>query len=288
MSSVSALDICANCGKGEEESGKLQKCAACNLVKYCSRECQAAHRPQHKKACKKRASEIYDEKLFKEGEPDECPICFQPCPIGSHQTFESCCGKLICNGCVYAMKASEGGGDLYPCAFCRTPPASSYEENIKRLNKLMNKGNGEAFATLGGSYADGDLGLPQDDHKANELYLKAGELGSHNGYYNLGVSYDIGKGVEVDKKKAKHYYELAAMMGSVSARHNLGIMELKVGNHHRALKHYTIAAKAGNKGSLSAVKVGFMSGFVTKEEYANTQRAYQKAQDDMKSDMRDE
>ena len=48
---------CANCGKGEDSSIKLKACAACKLVKYCNRECQIAHRPQHKKACKKRAAE---------------------------------------------------------------------------------------------------------------------------------------------------------------------------------------------------------------------------------------
>ena len=30
--------LCANCGKGEEESHKLKSCTACKLVKYCNRE----------------------------------------------------------------------------------------------------------------------------------------------------------------------------------------------------------------------------------------------------------
>ena len=129
MSSISAPNnICANCGKGEENCSKLQKCGACLSVKYCSAECQKAHRPQHKKECKKRAAELYqlmsilyDEKLFKEVEPEECPICFQPLPIGNHQTFKSCCGKILCDGCTYAMEMREGkdGADL--CAFCRIP-----------------------------------------------------------------------------------------------------------------------------------------------------------------------
>ena len=55
---------CANCGKGEDESNKLKACTACKLAKYCSRECQIAHRPQHKKECKKRAAELHDEELL--------------------------------------------------------------------------------------------------------------------------------------------------------------------------------------------------------------------------------
>ena len=91
----------------------------------------------------------------------------------------------------------------------------------------------------------------------------------------------------MDKKKAKHFYELAAMNGDVVARYNLGCMEGMAGNHHRAYKHYIIAAKAGYKPSLDNMKVGYKRGIVTKDEYANTLRAYQERQNEMKSDDRD-
>ena len=60
---VDSLSMCANCGKGEEESGKLKSCNACKEVQYCNRDCQLAHCPMHKKACKKRAAELHEEKL---------------------------------------------------------------------------------------------------------------------------------------------------------------------------------------------------------------------------------
>jgi len=41
----------------------------------------------------------------------------------------------------------------------------------------MDKGNDEAFHQLAGYYAAGTNGMPQNWIKANELYLKAGELG---------------------------------------------------------------------------------------------------------------
>ena len=93
--------------------------------------------------------------------------------------------------------------------------------------------------------------------------------------------------MEIDKKKAKHYYELAAMNGDIQARNNLGCMEGQAGNHHRAFKHCLISARAGDKMSLDAVKKGYMAGYVTKEEYANTLREYQKSQDEMNSEARD-
>ena len=144
--------ICANCGKGEESSGDLKACTACKLVKYCNRECQIAHRPQHKRDCKKRAAELYDKQLFKEPPPrEECPICMLPLPLDG-STFHPCCGKLICDGCIYAMtiegvRKGTKKEEMGMCAFCRTLRPISNEEKVKRLKGQMEKDN--AMACLG-------------------------------------------------------------------------------------------------------------------------------------------
>ena len=281
--------ICANCGKGEESSGDLKACTACQMVKYCNRDCQIAHRPQHKKACKKRAAELNDEQLFKEPPPrEDCPICMLPLPLDAFQVvYKSCCGKDICNGCIYTMRET-GSKNMKLCPFCKTPPPRSNEEQNERLNKLMEKGNNaNAFNQLASYFRKGIRGMPQDWAKYNELLMKAGELGCAGAYYNLGCSYHAGRGVEIDKKKAKHYWELAAMNGSVQARNNLGAVEYEAGNHQRAFKHLILAASAGYKDSLGMIKHGYTGGHVTEEEYANTLRDYQKSQDEMKSDARD-
>ena len=62
---TNAMLFCANCGKGEEGANSLKVCTACKMVKYCNVACQKAHRPQHKKDCKKRAAELRVESLFK-------------------------------------------------------------------------------------------------------------------------------------------------------------------------------------------------------------------------------
>ena len=285
----SDVQICAACSK-EGNSDDMNTCNKCQSVKYCNAACKKKHRKKHKKACEehiRRAAELRDEKLFKDHPPkDECPICFLPMPNNVNQvSFKACCGKMICNGCIHAMKMSEGK-DL--CAFCRTPPAISQKEDIKRIKKLMKKGNGDAFNFLAFLYAHGRKGLSRDYQKSNELYLKAGELGCVEGYHNLGNSYYNGRGVVMDEKKAKHYYELAAMMGSVNARHNIGALEFEADDHRRAMKHFMIAARAGYELSLKNVNRGFMKGMVTKDECANTLRAYQKSQDEMKSKERDQ
>ena len=73
------------------------------------------------------------------------------------------------------------------CPFCKTPPANSDEEEVKRVMKLMEKGSADAFINLAGHYADGTYGLPQNPAKANELYLKVGELGCAGAYFNFWV-----------------------------------------------------------------------------------------------------
>ena len=109
-SATTIIKCCANCGKEEDEDINLKACVACKLVKYCNRECQIAHRPQHKKNCKKRSAELHDKKLFEDPPPpDDCPICFLPLPDTHQRSFRPCCGKLICDGCDCAVVAKDMG-----------------------------------------------------------------------------------------------------------------------------------------------------------------------------------
>ena len=173
-------------------------------------------------------------------------------------------------------EARQRGGESGLCAFCRTPAATSDEEENERIKKMAESGNAEAIYNIGNYHFEGAFGFPLDLAKANELYLRAGELGCAEAYFNLGNSYNFGRGVEVDEKKAKHYYELAAMNGDVAARYNLGCLEERAGGYDRAFKHFILSARDGDKDSMNVVKEGFMKRYVAKEEYANTLRAFQK------------
>ena len=294
----STLSICANCGKGEEASGDLKSCASCKMVKYCSRDCQIAHRPQHKRECKRRAAELHDEKLFKDHPPTkDCPICMVPLPIDGEnkEIFKTCCGKTLCTGCQIVMtrEAKKKGKKFEEnlCAFCRKPEYKTTDDLMKRLKGHIDKGNTDAICFLGCMYIRGLYGLPQDYRKANELFLQAGEMGCASAYYNLGRSHEKGLGVEIDIKKAKYYFESAAMMGDVQARCLLGAHEIdeeaSIQSIHRSQKHFMVAARAGHTIALDVVKRGFIRGHVTKDEYAQTLRAYKKRYDEMKSDARD-
>ena len=237
---------CASCGKAD---ANLKLCKSCKLVKYCGVECQRAHRPAHKKACKEKARELFDLQLFAQPQQrEDCPICMITLSYDDREfVYMPCCGKTICIGCEYSLIREQ-------CPFCNTAMPTSSEEIIKRLSERIEKYNDpEAMKSFGSYYRDGFYGLQVDKSKAVELWKRASELGSAAGHCNLGYSYDYGEGVNINKKKAVHHYQIGAMMGSVFARFNLAGTELNNENYQRAMKHFMIAAKCGHKDSLGTV-----------------------------------
>jgi TPR repeat protein len=285
--STNDTSTCANCGKGEESVGDLKACTACKMVKYCNRDCQISHRLQHKKACKKRAAELHDEELFKQPPPaEDCPICMLLLPsLHTGCKYKTCCGKIICSGCIHAVEKRDGTG---LCPFCRTPAPTSDKEVAERTKKRTEIGDAEAMHNLGGCYFEGLYGLPQDRAMALELWHQAADLENATSCYSIAAAYDLGNGVGRDEKKSNHYCELAAMGGDETARHNLGVSELHAGNMSRALKHFMIAAGVGYNDSLENIKVIFMNGEATKDDYAKALQAYQAYLVEIKSAQRDE
>ena len=94
-------------------------------------------------------AETADTDLFAPiAEKEECPLCLIPLPLTESEiVFMPCCGKTICNGCIYksTIIAIENGIQKHEakCAFCRQPSnASSY---IKQLKKLMKKNIPNAY-----------------------------------------------------------------------------------------------------------------------------------------------
>ena len=281
---------CAACGDSDDGGGSLKACAACNLVKYCNKSCQVAHWPAHKKACKERVAELFDEKLFKQPPPNEdCPICYLRLPIDLGQSMhQSCCGKMLCCGCVHAHEAAAADTEKYKCVFCRTEAYSSDEEDNERLKKRVEANDAQAMVNLGNYYQFGNSGLRQDNAKALELFHKSAELGFHCAHSNLSFYYrQNGDIVGKDTRKATYHAQLAAMAGNVHARYNLGCDEYNAGNMDRACKHWMISANVGCDLSMKLVQKGCKSGFVTKDDYAKTTRAYGISIDEMKSDDRD-
>ena len=272
------MAMCAACGKG---SNDLKTCVACMAVKYCGVICQKAHRPSHKKECKQLAREIFDEALFKQPVPEECPICFLPLPLSPVETqYQACCGKIICQGCLHCMLSVESSN--CPCPFCRIPYPPSEKEALRKLYQRIDIDDPEAYFVLGGQYFCGQKGLKKNKKKALELWQRACELGSLEAHYIVG-QFEEAENVE----KAKYHYEYSAKGGYVMARKSLGFLEMRIGNIDRATKHWLIAASSGSVIALNKIREGFVEGFVTKDEFETVLRAHKDSTDEMKSDQRD-
>ena len=138
---------CASCGIVKVDEVQLsKKCPACDLVQYCSIECQREHKPQHKRACEKRAAELREEILFNHPEGShlgDCPICLLPLPLDCTKSrIMSCCYKKVCNGCAYANDIRELKESLeHTCPFCRRPfprsEAAAYMNVMKRVKVMV-------------------------------------------------------------------------------------------------------------------------------------------------------
>ena len=279
---------CASCGIAAIDDVKLKLCdGGCDLVKYCSNECQENHREKHEAACKKRMAELRDNDLF--DQPDsshlgECPICCLPLSIDPRKSrMMPCCCKIVCKGCDYAnVKRECEQGLRHRCAFCREPAPKSLKEHNKRVMERIKKNDPVAMTQMGKKhYNEGDYG------KSLEYHKKAVELGDATAHACLGFLYYKGLGVEKDEEKAVHHLEQAAIGGHPAARGGLAAYEMENGRLERAAKHWIIAANLGNNNSLQEVKELFVRGIVSKEEYAAALRGYQAAVDATKSAERD-
>ena len=282
---------CAGCGVKEDDGIKLKRCTACYLVRYCSVKCQKDHRPQHKKACKKRAAELRDEILFKQPESThlgDCPICCLPLPLVlGESTMYTCCSKSICDGCAYANTLSNRNdvGKVFSCPFCRTSmEGEDEEENHRRKMKRIEANDPATMIHVGTTkhYRNGDY------KGAFELWTKAADLGDAEAHYKLACLYAKGEGVEKDEKKYVNHSEKAAIGGHPIARHNLAQIEAKHGRLDRAVKHWTIASNLGYDYSLEVLRENFRRGLVSEEEFEAALRGNQAANDATKSWEREE
>ena len=302
-SDADTLGICANCGK----EGANNTCNKCKMVKYCNAACKKKHRHKHKEDCeahlkhlaelqeeeRRLAAELHYEQLFKQPPPinDDCPICFQRLSfLDTGRRYKSCCGKIICSGCVYAVVQRTKKTAMPLCPFCRTPTPTTDKMYIEMIKSRVDAGDTRAINNLGSYYSNGAYSLPQDHAKAFELYHRAAELDSTEVNNFLGNAYCNGNGVERDINKANHYWEKGAMEGCPYSRFMLGIIEKTAvqGNMDRSIKHFMIAVADGHNGSLKEIKQLFSQGHVTKDEYTEALRAYQKYLDEVKSSQRDE
>jgi tetratricopeptide (TPR) repeat protein len=191
-----------------------------------------------------------------------------------------CCGKNICRGCVHSCRQSGNR----KCPFCNSDRSSkTLEEQVEDLMKRVEANDATSICLLAYCCYKGLNGFQQDHLKAIEQYTRAAELGFSKAHINLAEIYHEGG----DKKKARFHYEAAAMAGNEVARCIVGIHEYNSGNIERAVKHWTIAASAGEYDAMNYLRTSFEEGYVSRESIDSTLGAYNNSCVEMRSEARD-
>ena len=119
-------------------------------------------------------------------------------------------------------------------------------------------------------YERGD-GVFQSYTRALEMYICAAELGNPNAYAIIGNYYRQGKGVEQDKSKTLEYLKVAAKKGSIEAARG----NVRNGNFDKGMKHWRVAASAGDQESMDDLMKAYKAKLLSKEELTQTLRAFQ-------------
>jgi TPR repeat protein len=141
-------------------------------------------------------------------------------------------------------KALESGGNKAAEALfelgnvCLVRRGDYEKEAFKYYKAALNLGYVNALNNLGICYEKG-LGVPVDRQKALECFQNAASLGSATGYANLGRYYQYGYGVvEKNPKKARELYEQAVEKGTDSIMVWMGLIALyKDEDREKAMKY---------------------------------------------------
>eukprot|EP00985_Skeletonema_marinoi_P016657 scaffold8993_cov207-Skeletonema_marinoi.AAC.13 len=170
------------------------------------------------------------------------------------------------------------------CPFCRHPlPATTAEAKANQM-KRIEVNDPAAIRQMGV-----DCCKKMKFDTAFQYLTKAAELGDIVAHYLLSVMHKNGEVGEKDEIKRVYHLEEAAIGGHPEARYELGMIEFGIGMERmdRAIKHWMIGANLGDEQSVTALKLGYPTGFVMKKDLAAALRAYQAAVDGMKSPDRE-
>ena len=109
-----------------------------------------------------------------------------------------------------------------PSVWAQAAPAA----DIKELRAKAEHEDLEAQNALGNAYTNALLGVKVDYAEAYRWYLQAAEKGFAPAQFNLGLAFELGRGMPADDRQAFKYYLMAAEQGFAAAQFNVGNMHL--------------------------------------------------------------
>jgi len=143
---------------------------------------------------------------------DGCPKCGAKWGVNGRDAdrhFATCCGAYLCASCAPAASIDPA------CPVCGAPPPATREENAVRLRSLVDADHPAGTREMARLFDTGDGGRLPSHTEAFRLHRCAAELGNVPAMVEVGIAYEAGRGVGVDKRKACRAYGLAADRGDV-------------------------------------------------------------------------
>jgi hypothetical protein len=122
----------------------------------------------------------------------------------------------------------------------------------------------EAISFLGDAYRDGQMGLVKSDKKAAKIWKRAVELGNVDAMVDLGLSYEQGLGVKLDKKKAERLYRAAADRGDATAQNRIAWLHDSEKKFEEAFRYFALAADQGLTAGETCLGTCYIDGTGTK------------------------
>lgn len=233
---------------------------------------------------------ISEDELWKPHPPtDDCPLCCVPLPLEStKRVYFPCCSMQVCYACSFEHHRSvKKLNREQTCAFCRAPSVDR-ALCLKQYEKRLLKDDADAIMNLGMLYLEGKS-VQKDEAKALSLVQRAADLGSSNALTYLGRLCMKMEGMPgfYGNGKCRDYLEQASKKGSVDARMALAHLELRDGNVDLAIKHYCLAAEAGDKAALKEIRKQVYEKNLAESDLNRIVRAHNKARDEMNSEQRE-
>lgn len=123
----------------------------------------------------------------------------------------------------------------------------AYEVALPRATR----GDASAQFVVGKIFDYGNGGVTLNHGTAVTWYRRAAEQGYAGAQFNLGNCYQLGEGVDQDKKQAVYWYRQAALQGDTDAEYTLGLCYASgdgiVKSSARAIEWFRRAARHGNR-----------------------------------------
>lgn len=124
---------------------------------------------------------------------------------------------------------------------------STNQQQQRGLMERAKRGSPDALNDLALCYLEGKNDVSIDQKKAFDLFQQAADKNFVRAYYNLGLLYEKGWGVEQDYVKAVENYRLASDANLPLAQYNLSLLVLSgLGTDRNPEEAFALCTKAAN------------------------------------------